>query len=130
MTLNIIFSAILHNIKLWGPINVHIVLISSSIFLLNCGTNLNNACVENVEVRRNFVEIDYCQFTWIVFTPYLYLLNPKLKKLLAGRMKAIFHEFCNHWGERTRKLLMAREGCMTTIASWLLFGNSFFKPLS
>ena len=42
------------------------------------------ACVDNVEVNKIFVEIEYCQFTWIVFTLYLYPLNPKLKKLIIG----------------------------------------------
>ena len=58
-----------------------------------------------MEERRIFVEIDYCQFTWIIFTPYLYPLNPKFKKLLVGRIKAVAHKFCNHRGERTRKFI-------------------------
>ena len=43
-----------------------------------------------------------CQFTWIVFNPYLYPLNPKYKKLIVRRIKAIFHKVCNHVGKGVR----------------------------
>ena len=61
-------------------------------------------CVENVEIRSIFVEIDYCQFTWIVFSPCLYPLNRKLKKLLIGGIEAMYIiKICNHRGEKARR---------------------------
>ena len=82
-------------------------------------------------LHRIFIEIEYCQFTWLVFTPNLYLLNPKFKKLLIGRITAnYFLKVCNHRARQRKRgsLLMSMEGYLIITASWLMFGISSSNP--